>query len=293
MEPNFLVIGAAKCATTTIRTLLGRHPDVFMVPTETQFFNEDAVFARGSAWYESLFAQAGNTLWRGEGCNCYTMKEVFPRAFERLTSYAGQLKLIYAVRDPFARIESFWMELRSQHPDYVHHDFNKAVDVNRDWLTDSSNYLAQLEPFRRFYGDESIHVVFYEDFCADPESVMRDCFRFLGIDSNVDVGAATARLNESEGKSIASPILSQLRAISLYRRAIDRLPFGPRDRIARALFYRKIRQRPAWHPEARGWVADLLRDDLQTFLRQYGKPADFWNFDGVLDAVGDAVVEEA
>ena len=111
------------------------------------------------------------------------MKEAFPRAFDRLTSYAGQLKLIYAVRDPFARIESFWMELRSQHPDYVHHDFNKAVDVNRDWLTDSSNYLAQLEPFRRFYGDDSIHVVFYEDFCADPETRMRGCFRFLGIDS--------------------------------------------------------------------------------------------------------------
>ena len=40
-------------------------------------------------------------------------------------------------------------------------------------------------------------------------------------------------------------------------------------------------------------MAELLRDDLQTFLRQYGKPADFWNFDGVLDAVGDAVVEKA
>lgn len=293
MEPNFLIIGAAKCATTTLRTLLSRHPDVFMVPTETQFFNEDSVFARGLDWYESHFAQAANATWRGEGCNGYTMKEAFPRSFERLTSYAGKLKLIYAVRDPFARIESFWMELRSQHPDYVHHDFNKAVDVNRDWLTDSSNYLAQLEPIRRFYGEDSVHVVFYEDFCADPEDAIRGCFRFLGIDSNVDVGAATARLNESEGKSIASPILSHLRSISLFRRAVDRLPFAPRDRIARTLFYRKIRQRPAWHPETRAWVAELLRDDLQTFLRQYGKPADFWNFDGVLDAIGDAVVEKA
>lgn len=293
MEPNFLVIGAAKCATTTIRTLLGRHPDVFMVPTETQFFNEDSVFARGMAWYESLFVRAGNAKWRGEGCNSYTMRERYPQAFERLTSYAGQLKLIYAVRDPFERIESFWMELRSQHPDYVHHDFNKAADVNRAWLIDSSNYLAQLEPFRRFYGDESIHVVFYEDFCVDPEDVIRRCFAFLGIDTNVDVGATTARLNESEGKSIASPILSHLRSIPLYRRAVDRLPFAPRDRFARTFFYRKIRRRPNWHPETREWVAELLRDDLQTFLRQYGKPADLWNLDGVLDDIGDAVVEEA
>jgi Sulfotransferase domain len=293
MKPNFLVIGAAKCATTTIRSLLGRHPDVFMAPTETQFFNEDSVFARGFAWYESLFAGSEQKAVRGEGCNGYTMKEAFPRAFDRLTAYAPRLKLIYLVRDPFERIESFWMELRSQHPDYVHHDFNKAVDVNRDWLTDSSNYLAQLEPYQQFYGDESIRVVFYEDFCAEPDRVIKDCFRFLGVDPHVEVGASTAWLNESDGKCVASPILSQLRSIGIYRRAVDRLPFGPRDRIARTLFYRKIRQWPEWHPETRAWVTDLLRSDLRRFLLQHGKMDDFWNLGGVLDVVNDAVVEKA
>jgi hypothetical protein len=293
MKPHFLVIGAAKCATTTIRALLGRHPGIFMVPTESQFFNDDSVFARGYGWYDSLFAAADIAQCRGEGCNAYTMKEAFPHAFDRLTSYAPQLKLIYAVRDPFERIESFWMELRSQHPDYVHYDFNKAVDVNHDWLTDPSNYLSQLEPYRRSYGDESIHVVFYEDFRADPGRVMRGCFQFLGVDPCIDVGATTERLNGYEGKFIASPILSQLRSISFYRRAIDRLPFGPRDLIARTLLYRKIRQRPGWHPDTRACVAEHLRDDLRKFLVQQGKPPDFWNLDGVLDVVNDAVVEEA
>jgi hypothetical protein len=293
MNPHFLVIGAAKCATTTIRSLLGRHPGIYMVPTESQFFNDDSVFARGVDWYESLFADGRERACRGEGCNAYTMKEAFPRAFARLTAYAPQLKLIYAVRDPFERIESFWMELRSQHPDYVHYDFNKAVDLNRDWLSDPSNYLSQLEPYRRVYGDESIHVVFYEDFRDNPDRVMRSCFKFLEVDPDVDVGASTERLNGSEGKFIAAPILSQLRSISIYRRAIDRLPFGPRDLIARTLLYRKIRQRPGWHPETRSCVAELLRDDLQRFLVQQGKPPDFWNLEGVLDVVDNAVVEEA
>lgn len=293
MKPHFLVIGAAKCATTTIRSLLGRHPGIYMVPTESQFFNDDEVFQRGFEWYESLFTHANSGACRGEGCNAYTMKEAFPGAFPRLTAYAPQLKILYAVRDPFERIESFWMELRSQHPDYVHYDFNKAVDINRDWLTDPSNYRAQLEPYRRFYGDESIHVVFYEDFRNDPDRLMRGCFRFLGVDPNVDVGASTARLNGSEGKAVASPILSHLRSIPFYRRAIDRLPFGPRDLIARTLLYRKIRQRPEWHPETRACVAESLRDDLQRFLMQQGKPLDFWNLDGVLDVVNDGVVEEA
>ena len=92
-------------------------------------------------------APAGRRAGCGEGSNGYTMKEAFPRAFDRLVRYAPAVKLLYAVRDPFARIESFWMELRSQHPDYVHYDFNKAVDINRDWLTDPSNYLVATGAF--------------------------------------------------------------------------------------------------------------------------------------------------
>jgi hypothetical protein len=281
MKPHFLVIGAAKCATTTIRSLLGRHPDIFMVPDESHFFTDDSVFARGFDWYESLFAAAPSGAIRGEGCNAYTMKEALPHTFGRLTAYAPKLKLLYAVREPFKRIESFWIELRSQHPDYAHYDFNKAVEINRDWLTDPSNYLAQLEPYRRFYGDDSIHVVFYEDFRADPESVIRGCFRFLGVDPDVNVDASTHWLNESEGKTLASPILSHLRSIPLYRRAVDRLPFTPRDAIARKLLYHKVRSRPEWNPETRAWVAQQLRDDLRKFLVQYGKPADFWNLDAL------------
>jgi Sulfotransferase domain len=279
MKPNFMLIGAAKCATTTIRTLLGAHPDVFVVSYESQFFNEDTVFVRGIEWYESLYAGSESKHRCGEGCNSYTMKERYPRAFERLSAYAPDLKLIYVVREPFERIESFWLELRSQHPDYVHHNFDKSVRLNRDWLTDASNYLAQLDPYRKFYGDESIHVVFYEDFRRDPASVMRGCFEFLGIDADINVGAGSVRLNESQGKAIASPILSQLRSIPLYRRAMWRIPFSFRDRLARKFLYRKVTGRPQWKPETRSWVADLLRDDLRTFLVRYGKPADFWSFD--------------
>jgi Sulfotransferase domain len=285
MKPNYLVIGAAKCATTTIRALLGRHPEIFMVRPEPQFFNDDWVYKRGFAWYESLFNEAGERRWRGEGSNSYTMHERFPQAFGRLTALLPKLKLIYVVREPFSRIESFWLELRSHHPDFAHPDFNRAVFFNRADLTDASNYLRQLEPYRQFYGDESILVLFYEDFRREPTAVLKRCFEFLGVDPDVDVSAGKTRLNESDGKRIAAPILSQLRSIRVYRRAVDRVPFFLRDTVARTFFYQKVRQRPQWRPETRAWVSHLLRDDLRTFLRQYGKPPDFWNLEPALPEV--------
>ena len=62
-KPSFLVIGAAKCGTTTLCSLLSRHPDVFVHPEkELNFFCFDELYDRGFAWYASLFeAAAGRT----------------------------------------------------------------------------------------------------------------------------------------------------------------------------------------------------------------------------------------
>lgn len=107
-----MFIGAAKCATSTLFNLLRQHPDVFILE-ETDFFSKDEVYNRGFNWYESLYGKANDKKMRGEASNKYTMKEVFPKTVSRIASYAPELKLIYIVRDPIARIESFWLQKRS------------------------------------------------------------------------------------------------------------------------------------------------------------------------------------
>ena len=49
MKPNYLVIGAAKCGSTTISELLGLHPDIYMVPDEVEFFASDKIYENGIA----------------------------------------------------------------------------------------------------------------------------------------------------------------------------------------------------------------------------------------------------
>ena len=58
-RPDFMVIGAMKCATSTLHEQLARQPGLFMsTPKEPNFFSDDDVHARGMAWYEALFADA-------------------------------------------------------------------------------------------------------------------------------------------------------------------------------------------------------------------------------------------
>ncbi|MGR3434230.1 MAG: sulfotransferase, partial [Shimia sp.] len=70
--PDFLIIGAMKCGTTTLAAQLGRQDGVFVCdPKEPFYFSDDAVHARGPDWYRGLFAAAAPGDLKGEGSTRY------------------------------------------------------------------------------------------------------------------------------------------------------------------------------------------------------------------------------
>ncbi|MEQ8757973.1 sulfotransferase domain-containing protein [Coleofasciculus sp. G1-WW12-02] len=281
MKPNYMVIGAGKCATTTLCTLLGHHPDVFMVKCkEPNFFSHDPIYARGFDWYESLYNEVGSKRMRGEGSNCYTAKERYPHTLSRLVAYAPDLKLIYIVRDPIARIESLWLQKRSHGGEEVHYDFNTAVRINRDSLVDTSNYWQQIDAYRTHFPDERIHIIFYEDFQADTEAVMRRCFQFLDVDPDAPLADPQLHLNPSTGKKVPSHTLSRLRSFSLFRATAKLIPPSLRHRLKQQLFFQEFSGRPQWQPQTREWVADILEADTSRFLEYCNQPQDLWQLRG-------------
>jgi len=79
MKPNFLVIGATKCATTTLCDLFAAHPRMlFARPKKPECFCDNKVFARGRGSHESLFASARGKIAVGEGSTSYTKQMLFP-----------------------------------------------------------------------------------------------------------------------------------------------------------------------------------------------------------------------
>ena len=114
--PNFIIIGAAKSATTTLSALLQQHPDVFMSkPKEPKFFGRN--YNKGWIWYASRFAAGQNMLLRGEGSTMYTSLLATYRFTPALMyQYLPDLKLVYIVRDPLDRIVSQWRHHRGRNP---------------------------------------------------------------------------------------------------------------------------------------------------------------------------------
>lgn len=278
MKPNYLVIGAPKCGSTTLSSLLAAHPEIYMVPHEVGFFALDEKYKKGISWYEELFLPGENLKCIGENSNYYTMKEIYPLAFERLLNYFDikNLKLIYIVRNPLERIESFWIEKRSHGGEDVHYDFNIAVKKNRDWLLDVSNYWRQLEPFRKHFSDEQILVMFLEDLKVDQYQTMYECYSFLGVDPKIASNLSSERLNPFEKKKVVKPFKSRLRELQGYRLVVSLLPMTIRRFLSDKLFMQKVASRPQWNPETKAWAIQELAEDTHKFLEYCGKPVAFW-----------------
>lgn len=277
--PGFLLIGAAKAATSSLRSLLNMHPQIFIAEEgmETRFFADDRVFAKGMEWYASLFHDAPASAIPGECSNAYTRKGRYPDAAARIAQNLPHSKLIYIVRDPLPRIASFWRQIRSHGGEGVHHDFAVALRQNHELLVDSSNYWRQLEAYRNRFEDSQIKVLFFEDFAADPESVMREVYRFIGA-APVALGGEAAHSNPSTGKSGAPPWLSRLRGSATYRFLRRALPARMRTHVRRRLLFREIPQ-PVWTPELKRWVLDQLGDDSLRLLAHCGRQPTLWTFE--------------
>jgi len=108
-EPTrFFVIGAPKCGTTSLCSILAEHPEVgFSIPKEPRFFSHDEIYARGFDWYHGLFPERDGKKSVGEGSTSYA------------TDSRDTLKVLSIAR-PGAFI--LW------------HDFNLGLTRNYGWI---------------------------------------------------------------------------------------------------------------------------------------------------------------
>ena len=153
--PNALIIGAAKCGTTSLHNYLASHPDICMSSVkETAFFVAERNWSKGLAWYRSHFR--GQARVCGESSPAYTMHPRFSGVPERIHQVIPDVKLIYLVRDPIERIRS----------DYAHRvslgterePLDKALfgPDARPWYIDNSRYDYQIRQYLQVFSRERI-----------------------------------------------------------------------------------------------------------------------------------------
>lgn len=241
--PDYIIVGAMKCGTSTLARQLGAQEGLFMTdPKEPNFFSDDAVHARGIAWYQQLFDSAAPGDLKGEASTHYTKRPTYPQALERLAAVVHAPKIIYMIRDPLARAVSHYIHEWSQ--GVITTDIDRALETHPE-IESYGCYGAQIAPWVARFGVDNVLVLSMEGMKLEPQGLLERVGVFLGRPDliwhddmgPVNVSAERTRRFPLHGLLVGNPVATKL------RRAL--VPQGLRDRIKAS---RQMQMRPALSP---------------------------------------------
>jgi len=113
-KPNFFIIGAPKCGTTSLSEYLGEHPDIFFsYPKEpfyfcTDFFNKfNRHFLTEKEYLEKYFKGAIGYKRVGEGSAIYLYSK---NAVKNILEFDPKVKFIVMLRNPVEMFHSFYYQ---------------------------------------------------------------------------------------------------------------------------------------------------------------------------------------
>lgn len=202
--PDFVIIGAMKCATSTLYEQLVAQPGIHMCsPKEPNFFSDDETFHRGEAWYRGLFRGARPGDIAGEASTHYTKLPTYPHCVRRMRRTFSEVRLIYVMRHPVERLKSHYLHEVSM--GVVQGSIENAV-IKHPELVDYGLYAMQLEPFLEAFGPPSILPIFFDRLTREPQTQLERLCAFIGY----------------QGKPQWDP---DLRPSNVSRDRIRRLPF--------------------------------------------------------------------
>lgn len=206
--PNFYILGAAKCGTTSLHFWLDQHPDICMSHPKEPFFYE-AEYGRGLDHYRRKYF-AG---YRGERIvgesrhrNLY-----LPFVARRIANVSPDAKLLVCLRNPTERALSHWWHWYSKAKEPLAFASAIAADLERirqglaiddvcaieqyaatldadgkgmyRTYVDSGYYARQLSRYFQYFSEQQLKIAPFESLVGNPQSVVREVLEFLGVGS--------------------------------------------------------------------------------------------------------------
>ena len=256
--PNFIIVGAMKCATSSLHEQLAAHPGIFMsTPKEPNFFSDEDIFARGMGWYTGLFAEAGTNDLCGESSTHYTKLPVHAGVVDRLAEYVPNAKFIYVMRHPIHRLISAYIH------EWSERTITKPIDEaihQHPRLIDYSRYAMQLRPYLERFGHDRVLPLFFEAMHDQPQQTLERVCAFIGYDGQArwsdDIGAQNVSAQRMRSSALRDTLVG-LPVLSTIRKTL--VPQAVRDRVKG---WWTMNQRPSLSEQSLTFVTERFDADL-------------------------------
>lgn len=183
--PDFLIIGVAKCGTTSLYDFIIQHPDIEPALTkEITYFTGHHYYGYGSYWYRAHFPMNNSRIITGEATPTYLPDLDAPMRVKCLLPNA---KLIVLLRNPVDRAYSHY---NVNHEDK--YSFETALRIEDSRVEKSGYYpwweykkmglyADQLERWFSLYPRKQFLILETTDMKNDRQGVVDKIFKFLRV----------------------------------------------------------------------------------------------------------------
>ena len=199
-SPNFFIVGAPKCGTTSMHDYLNQHPDIFMSKVkELNYFNSEA---RQYYRYEGLdsylvnFSGAGNHKVIGESSAWYLYST---DAAKNIYHFNNNAKILIIIRSPIESIPSLHSEMIFGSMEFEE-NLEEALKMEserkrglyrlkpvktpeRTHYVSVYKYEKQIKRFLQYFNRKNIEIILFDVFRRNPQNAYYDVLDFLQINN--------------------------------------------------------------------------------------------------------------
>jgi len=299
MFPNYLIVGMAKCGTSSLAKYMEQHPEIYVTPQKEPRYLTGSLMKtklggpkdeKVEDWYikdyeEYIKQYDGVTgekaIGEASADTLYFYKSTIPLIKEKF----GDPKIIIILRDPVKRAFSAYQHLVRDEREYL--SFEEAlkkeeerIEKNYELIYHYTHVSMYYEPVKAFMDNFSqVKVIFNEDLSKNTAITLKEVFGFLGVDTNVNIDT-DVRYNKSgvPKNKLLHNLLSTENIVRKIARPIVRtiMPTKEtRSKFTKNMVNKNLQQLsiPTGEKEK---LKQLFKEDVAKLEGLLGKKIDFW-----------------
>lgn len=292
--PTFIIIGAAKSATTTIHALLDQHPEIHMSwPKEPGYwaFEADTPFRHhlvtpldtmvtDSGDYQALFEPGRDAQARGESSTQYMTT---PGLAKVLRERLPDVRLVAVLRHPVERAYSAYMHLVREGQE-TERDFSQALELEEErrhqgfgnlWHYVHSGFYARLlRDYYEIFPPEQILVCLYDEFTNEPVKTLQKIFQHVGASANFQPELKEKR--NVGGHPRSRMVMRLVKNPGIWKEGLK--PILPRvwRRRMKETLLSVLMKKEALSPSCASRLSLIYREDMMELETLIGKDLGMW-----------------
>ena len=284
--PNFFIVGARKCGTTSLYFYLKEIPGVYMSSIKELFYfaphavQTDAFdVIRDKKEYLRFFQKAKGYTAIGEATPGYLWDPDAPKLIHQAVPHA---RIIMILRDPIERAYSNYLMftkyggIKSSFYDELMRDYKsqeKLYGASQLYI-EFGMYYEQVKRYFDIFGREQVKVIIFEEFIQHIEQTVNEVLAFLGV--NYTVSSVREQYNpysvpRSPLSRLVFAFFRWLRARNIkFYKILALLPDSLVESAPEKILFKRA-QKPKIEPEAVKFLQEIYRDDVRKLESLLGR----------------------